>query len=66
MSANRDTKHELLVDSKHGHAGHDPQSPQVIELDDRDILPAAKNDYDPVYDKRDMRRLGKVQELKVR
>ena len=38
----------------------------TYDLDeDPDLQQIEKRDYDPTYDKRDMRRLGKKQELKV-
>jgi len=40
--------------------------PAAYELDDdQDVQQVQRNNYDPSSDKRDMRRLGKKQELKV-
>lgn len=39
---------------------------QGVHLDDNDVEQVEGRDYDPKNDKRDMKRLGKRQELKVR
>lgn len=40
-------------------------SPAVDEVSDSDVQQVSGKNYDPTPDKRDMRRLGKRQELKV-
>ena len=43
-----------------------PIETRVDELSDSDVQQVSGKNYDPTPDKRDMRRLGKRQELKVR
>ena len=42
-----------------------PIETRVDELSDSDVQQVSGKNYDPTPDKRDMRRLGKRQELKV-
>ena len=55
------------MDTKYEDAGYPKEDPQVLaaEADDADVQQVAGRNYDPAFDKRDMRRLGKRQELKV-